>query len=230
MQVLDRRLGGGLSGAPEGGALIDGGEKGRAVVARAAVAEAGADGDERRQAVVFGTETVTDPRAHAGADEVGGAGVEKERGGSVRDTLGVHALQEAQVIDHSGHVREEFGRPVAALAALLEFPKRLHHPHRGTHAGLGERAGIVEVERNAVLLHHLRLVVEGIDVADTACHEQKDDALGLREMVRVQLRERVGDLRLLRSERRERKRAESAGGSLEELASGVHGGVRFWTG
>ena len=61
---------------------------------------------------------------------------------------------------------------------LRELPERLHHPlRRPAHAGVGEQARVVERHHLAVVLRQARLVVERIDLADPALHEQEDDPL-----------------------------------------------------
>ena len=104
-----------------------------------------------------------------------------------------------------GQVREQVADPLAALAVLLELPLR------------PDDAALVLVAAAAEGLHRgsscrpavqLRLVVEGVDVARAAVHEQEDDALGLG-----------GEVRLLRGQRvDERRRAVGGDGLAGEEA------------
>ena len=90
LEIADRRFLRRHARAADRRALIDRGQKGVAVIARAAVAEARAERDEAGQILVFRAEPVGDPRAHRGPHEGRRAGVEKERGRAVRDAVGVH--------------------------------------------------------------------------------------------------------------------------------------------
>ena len=74
-------------------------------------------------------------------------------------------------------VREEVADPLAALAVLLELPLRPDDPPLVLLAAPAER---LDGDRLAVELVQLRLVVERVDLARPAVHEQEDDALGLR--------------------------------------------------
>ncbi len=73
--------------------------------------------------------------------------------------------------------------PFAALAVLMELPARLDDPPLVLMPAAAER---FDVDRFAVHADHRRLVVERVDMAGPAVHEQKDDALGLcRRAARV---------------------------------------------
>ncbi len=177
MEVLDFRLAGGLAGATKRSALVAGWEKGRAVVARTAIGKAGGECDKAGEVLVIGAEAVADPGAHARADEIGAAGVEEEGGGTMRNTFGVHAFNDAEVIHVLGHMWEELRGPEARLAALFEIPERFHDAHGSAFAGLGHGAGVIEVEGDPVVLDELGFVIEGIDMRDTTGHENEDHAL-----------------------------------------------------
>src|SRR6185369_1216930 len=107
------------------GALVHGGQESVAVVARAAIAERGAQRDEAGQVFVFGAETIRHPRAHGRADERGGAGVQEERGGTVGDALRVHGADEREVVRMLAHLREKIRGPEPTLAVLGEIPEWL---------------------------------------------------------------------------------------------------------
>jgi hypothetical protein len=68
VKVSDRCFGRGKSGSANAGALVDSWQKGIRVVARAAFAGGGHNGDKAREVLVFGSETIGDPAAHGGAD------------------------------------------------------------------------------------------------------------------------------------------------------------------
>src|SRR5262249_15406973 len=104
----------------------------------------------------------------------------------------------------------------------------------------------LDLDRLAVERVHLRLVVEGIDVAGAAVHEQEDDALGFGGVVRL-LRRHGADERLgllarraggaeeaVGQHRRQGGGAEAGAGLPDELAAGaateltaggMHGGM-----
>ena len=124
-EIADGGLGGGESGTADAGALMDRREEGVRVVAWSSFAGGGHDGDEAGEVFVFGAESVGDPAAHGGADEVGGTGVEEEGGGAVSHAFGVHGVDEAEVIDMFGDVGEEGADPATGLAVLFEIPEGL---------------------------------------------------------------------------------------------------------
>ena len=89
-------------------------------------------------------------------------------------------------------------------------------------------------DRLAVQLVQLRLVVERIDLAGTAVHEQEDDALGLRRQRRLLRSERIAELRhalggagllgeevVQREQAGQREAGEAGAGFPEELAAGA---------
>src|SRR6185437_9294364 len=90
-----------------------------------------------------------------------------------------------------GQVREEVADPLAALPVLLELPLRPDDPPRVLVAAAAER---LHGDRLAVQAVQLRLVVEGVDVAGAAVHEQEDDALGLCLEMRLAGCQRVEEL------------------------------------
>ena len=90
----------------ERGALIDGGQKGVAVIARAAISDARGNADETGEVFVFRAQPVIHPGAHAGPDEVRRASVQEERGRPVRDTFRMHGANDAELVHMLGHARE----------------------------------------------------------------------------------------------------------------------------
>lgn len=177
-EISDGGLGSGESGAADAGALMDGWEEGVRVVARSAFAGGGHDGDEAGEVFVFGAQAVGDPAPHGGADEVGGAGVEEEGGGAVGHALGVHGVDEAEVVDVLGNMGKEGADPAAGLAVLFEIPEWFEELALGLFSE-GVFADADEVEGLAVAFDELGFVVEGIDMAGAAGHEEEDDSLGL---------------------------------------------------
>ena len=228
-QVEDRR-----PVAAQHGALVDGGHVARAPVLGAADGAAGRveHHHEPRQVLVDRAEPVVHPAAERGRPAEQLAAVHHQHGAAVDGALGVHALDERDVVDAGGQVGEQVADPRAALAVLPEVPL-------GT-----DDAALVAVAAAALGLHldglavepvELGLVVEGVDMARAAVHEQEDDALGLARQQGRLARQRVGPragqrrdaverLRLPREEpvmrqhARERDARERAAGLPEELA------------
>src|SRR5581483_12144704 len=95
--------------------------------------------------------------------------------------LGHHRVEERNVIDAAGEVRQQVADPQPALAAATEDERTLHEAARLAEEGVDlTLAG----QLLAVMPGEIRLVVEGIDVAHPAGAEDLDDALRLRGEVR----------------------------------------------
>ena len=89
------------------------------LAAGGALADRGHD-DERRQVLAGGAEAVGQPRAHRRPARLLAAGQEEGDGRGVVDRLGVHRLDEAEVVHDLRGVRQEVADPGAGLAVLLE--------------------------------------------------------------------------------------------------------------
>ena len=100
---------------PSARALVDGGQEGVAVVPRPAVARRRADRDEAGQVLVLGAQAVEHPRAHRRPDVGRRPAVQEQRRRAVRDALGVHRVDEAEVVDVPVDLGEEVGahRPLS---------------------------------------------------------------------------------------------------------------------
>ena len=92
--------------------------------------------------------------------------------------LGMHALEEAEVIYVSGRMGEQRAHLLAALSMLAEVPERLHHAVLDDLASLRQCPGVVEANHLAVIAEEVLLVIVGVDVADPAGHEQENHPLG----------------------------------------------------
>ena len=148
-----------------------------AVIARTAITHRGADAHEARQIFILGAETVVDPRPHARANEIDRARVHKQRARAVGHALSMHALEQAEIIHMLGHVREKLAYRLAALAVILEIPKRFLDTVLYDLARLSQRPGIIKAHHLAVVIKQLLLVVERINMAHAAGHEEKNHAL-----------------------------------------------------
>ncbi len=109
-------------GRADGCSLIDGRQKCARIVLHTTVGTRRGDRDEAWQVAVFGPQSVCDPRPQRRSHEIGGPGVQPQRGLAVGAAFGVHAIDHAQVVHMPGDVRKQFGDPATALAVLGEFP------------------------------------------------------------------------------------------------------------
>ena len=89
--------------------------------------------DERRQILVLAAQTVADPRAHARPAGLLAAGLDEGDGRIVIDGVGVDRLDDGDVVDDLGGVRQQFAEPGAGLAVLAEFERWT--ARRGTSSG-----------------------------------------------------------------------------------------------
>ena len=80
----------------------------------------------------------------------------------MRDALGVHRVDEGEVIGVAGHFREQLAAPATRPAVLGVFPERFHDALVGllALAGVGDLAGVIETHELAVLLGQQWLVIE----------------------------------------------------------------------
>ena len=96
--------------------------------------------------------------------------------------VGRQRVQEGDVVDAATDVREKIAHPFSTLSIALEVPLGAHHAPLVALAAAAEglhRDGL------AVQGVELRLVVEGVDMARAAIHEEEDDALGLGRIMRA---------------------------------------------
>ena len=145
---------------------------------------------EAGEVLVDAAEPVVDPRTQTGAAGQDLAGVHLEHGRAVDRRVGRHRVQEGDVVDAGGQVREQVADVLAGLAVLLELPLRPDDPALVLLAASAER---LDGDRLAVELVELGLVVEGVDLAGTAVHEEEDDALGPGRQHRLLGGQRVGE-------------------------------------
>ena len=102
-------------------ALIDAGQKAGAPEGLAAgrVGPAADQDDEAGQVLVLRAQAIGDPRAHRGPAVAGRAGVEEQLGRRMVELVGVHRLDDGDVVDDAAEVRPELADDRAALAAFL---------------------------------------------------------------------------------------------------------------
>ena len=142
---------------------------------------AGTQNDIAGQVLVLGAETVGQPRPHRRMAREPAAAVHHEQRRLVKRHIGVHRLDDAQIVGVACEVAEDLADLEAALAVRLELERGAHQRAR-LALGLEVAAGI----RFAVVLREHRLVVEAIDVRRAAVEKQVDDVLRLgREVWRL---------------------------------------------
>ena len=167
-------------GADRGPLVRAGQEAGREQLV-AALPLRGLDGDEAGQVLVLGAQPVECPGTHAWPREGERSRKQLEHGRSVVDALSDHRADHAQIVRASGDLGEQLADGNAAFAAPLEFPGGAHQA-----AGLlgieGQRA--LDRQGLAVVAVQAGFRIEGVDVRDTAVHEQEDDSLGPGSEVR----------------------------------------------
>ena len=109
----------------------------------------------------------------------------------MRDTIRMHSIQEAQVVDVRGDVGKQFGNMLSTLAILLEFPRRLEDPVFDDFFGLRQDTRVVKRVHLTIVPGKPTLVIERVDLAGTTLHEQEDHSLGTRCEMRLLFRKRV---------------------------------------
>ena len=160
---------------------VDGRQEARApvgVASRRALLAGGED-DEAGQVARLRAEPVRRPGAERGPPELLRSGVHQDLARSVVERVRRHAFDDGDVVDDVAQVRQQLRelRAGFAIAAKLEFRTQQ------SRVGVDERRPIAFEELRgwqlAVVLRQLGFVVEELQVAWAAGHEEVDDALGL---------------------------------------------------
>jgi hypothetical protein len=127
-------------------------------------------------------------------------------------------MDHAKVVGAGTDVGKQFAYWMAALAMLMEFPRRLEQVSGGgkLHTRLRARVGL------AVIAIQQRLGIKRVDVRRATLHEQKDDPLGPRREMRRLRSERIllRPFARFREQRGERQGAKADRGAGEQLATG----------
>ena len=134
-------------GVVERYALVLGGQKAGAPERRTTAASAGREYDERGQILVFRAEPIGNPRAERRPVREDAARVNKAARGHVRGVERIHGADDADIVDHARHARQQFAEFDSALARLLEFEGRGQQP-----AGLALGAEIDGIGALALML------------------------------------------------------------------------------
>jgi len=187
--------------------------------------------DEGGEVLVLGTDSVAEPGSKAGATGLLGSGLNVGESRVVIDGLGVHRLDEAEVISDGPDVGEQFAHPDAGFPVALEVEhgsdagkRGLSRGHSGDALAHADGAG----QFLAVVLSELRFVVVEVDVGRPSGHEEEDDPFRLGSEVEG-LEHTVGGRpaggRSLREEPGIEQRTEGGGaqaqsGAAKEMAPG----------
>jgi hypothetical protein len=97
----------------------------------------------------------------------------------VVELVGMHRLDEADVIDHPRQVRQHFRQFRPTLAVLGEGEARPEDGGVGPDESVALAADDRRRQRLAFEFLQLRLVIEEVELAGGACHEYVNDAFGL---------------------------------------------------
>ena len=146
--------------------------------------------DEGREILIRGPQSVGHPRAEARPTGNLETGLHERHSGIVIDLLGVHRLDEAEIVDDLRRVRHQLADPGPRLSILLESECRwrdrercLIRAHGGEPLALPDRVGQIHSPH----FRELWLVVEELQLRRPAALKQINDSLGLRSKVRQAL-------------------------------------------
>ena len=205
-------------------ALVVGGHVATAPVLGSADRAAGAveHHHEAGQVLVLGPQPVVDPGAEGGVSAQQVARVHQQHRRAVDRRLGVHRVDEGDVVDALAHVGKEIRDVLAALSVLLEGPLGSDD---APFVPCPTPAPGLDLDRLPVQGVEPGLVVEGVDVARTTVHEEEDHALRARREVGRLRRQRVRPARervvlgRARESTRQRESRGGASGAQQELAT-----------
>ena len=151
--------------------------------------------------------------------------IHEELSRGVVEEVGLAGFDEAEVVGDRGSMREHIAHPRAALAVLLELlivaeqVDSVARAHEREALAFDEAGG----DGLAVEFVELGLVVEELELTRAAGHEEVDDALGLRSVMRLLRGVRIGGWRglVLGEQRRQGDRTEADAAVAEEVAAGA---------
>ena len=146
------------------------------------------DHDKCGQIAVLAAEPVRHPSAYAGVTHQNHAGVPLVVREHVVIRLADGRVDKRQFVHNRRHVREQLRDPCARLSVLLERKRTLHQRARVAlahdHFAVAVDAGNAGPKRDPVVFFERRLVVERVDVAHSAAHEQVDYRFSSRRKMR----------------------------------------------
>ena len=153
-------------------------EAARPIGRAAADARSRAHHHEGGQFVALAAQPVGHPGAEAGPARLPKAAVHEDLRGGVVELVGAHAFHDGDVVHHRGQSWQHLGDLGAALAVAGEGELRPHHGGVGADEGVALAADHLGWDRFAFHGAQLRLVVEHVELAGGARHEQLDHGLG----------------------------------------------------
>src|SRR3989442_1622700 len=179
-----------------------------------------ADGNEARQVLIFSSQTVENPRTHAGPNLVFRAGVQLHYRLPVRLAVCVQAADDAEIIRKVGHLGKQAADLDATVAIFFELPRRRQQFGRRHRDAFSSRSrkGFIPVAREQ------RFGIEGVHLRRPAGHGKKNDALGARRKMRwprcqgIVVR-RSRDARRLRQQARQCQIAKAARAPAQHVAA-----------
>ena len=140
------------------------------------------------------------------------------------DRVGVHRVDDTEIVRHLGQMRQQLAHPDAVLALAMELEHgrrdqlRLAFGHRGHALPHADALG----QRLFEQFPEVRLVVEQIDLTWRTGHEQEDDVLGPRRAIAGRLGHAV-----LRQQRGQRGHPQAHARGLQELPPSLQSIVLF---
>ena len=143
-------------------------QKGASVVLHAAVIERRVDGHETRQVVVFASQSIADPRSHAGHWHGGQPTVHRQCCLTMADVIINHRPDNHQIVDHVAQVRKQLAdvQTAAAVAAKAEW------------RSVQKERTAPPVDGLAVIGLQPRLVIKRVDVRQSARQVDNDQVPG----------------------------------------------------
>ena len=188
-------------------------EAARPVGTAAADARPRAHHHERRQVAALAPDSVGHPRADARPAGLREAAVHEDLRGGVVELVGTAAFHDRDVINHRREVRQHLGELRPALPVPQEAILWPEHGGVWPDEGVSLAADHLRRDRFAFDGGQLRLVVEELELARGACHEELDHRL-----------RPPGAVRGFRSEqpRRERRRRSRTAERIGEQARQRH--------
>ena len=144
---------------------------------------------ESGQVLVRRTQAIVRPRTEARAATENLSRVHHQHRRAMDRRVGGDRMDEGDIIDAGGQVREQRGNPLSTFAVLGELPRRLDDPALVLVSAAAKR---LHVDYLIVHAFHGGLVVKRIDVAWTTVHVKENHALGLRRKMRRSSGQRIG--------------------------------------
>ena len=186
-----------------------------------------------REIVIRAAKPIGQPRAHRRPPGQRMPGLHESHPGIMVDRIRPHGTDERELIHHLAHVWQQIAHFDAGFAALRKPPMRAQDDQRRalqlSHAlALGQAVwhGI------APEFVQLRLRVEGLELRRPAAHEQENDPLGTRRMVKASQRppptgrhcrrERTGSVQQPQRTQAKRPLLEEAAARREMVGRQVH--------